>query len=445
MSAHSVKFRSNPEIARASPGAEEELGDLFRDLRLYRPARSRPPFLSVADAAIATTWSFGERSRRCSQHDIIGVGSAYEDDALALTCAVSETVERYCSAVLAGRNFVTAPYRRLAPHAMPTEAVPRCSRTEMADARCRVMPLDADDSIRWYPAVDLTTGREAWVPAALCFTADVGDPFQFWVPISTGCAAHPDWTTAVVNGIVEVCERDTIAIVWEQMLTLPRLDMAVASARAREVLEWYEIQRIQVHLFDATSDLGVPTAYMVDVAPYAGGLRYTVGCSSARTLTSALDRMLKEHAAFRGSLAERAEVERIPASPDEIASVSDGALYMGQPRFGQAFEFLLGKTDRHVEVPADVGETDDPSDVMEVLIGRLAQLGMNVYAADLTTDEARRLNLHVVRVIIPQLQPMSLDPFARFRAHPRLYTAPLSTGHRVRKEHELNPHPQPFA
>ncbi len=71
--------------------------------------------------------------------------------------------------------------------------------------------------------------------------------------------------------------------------------------------------------------------------------------------------------------------------------------------------------------------------------------GCEVVVADLTTDEARQVGAHVVRVLVPELMPLSFAHRARYLAHPRLYRAPAALGHRVHREPELNPHPQPFA
>lgn len=70
---------------------------------------------------------------------------------------------------------------------------------------------------------------------------------------------------------------------------------------------------------------------------------------------------------------------------------------------------------------------------------------MQVIAIERTTRELREVGLTSVNVVIPDLQPMSLAPFAQFKAHPRLYDAPSAMGYPVRSKEELNPWPQPFA
>ena len=78
-------------------------------------------------------------------------------------------------------------------------------------------------------------------------------------------------------------------------------------------------------------------------------------------------------------------------------------------------------------------------------VERLAALGHPVYALDISTDEAVRVGFHVVRVVIPSLQPFSYVYHAQYKAHRRLYEAPRAMGYTVHAEADLNPHPIPFA
>ena len=82
---------------------------------------------------------------------------------------------------------------------------------------------------------------------------------------------------------------------------------------------------------------------------------------------------------------------------------------------------------------------------LRVLLSRLNAAGCQVVAVDCTTDEARDVGFRVVRVLIPELVPLSFTYRARYLAHPRLYTAPARMGHPVLAAPEINPLPQPFA
>jgi ribosomal protein S12 methylthiotransferase accessory factor len=70
---------------------------------------------------------------------------------------------------------------------------------------------------------------------------------------------------------------------------------------------------------------------------------------------------------------------------------------------------------------------------------------MEAFVVDLSTDEALRCGVRIVRVLIPALQPLSFNYRARYLGHPRLYDAPMQMGHPVHQEEQLNHWPQPFS
>lgn len=79
------------------------------------------------------------------------------------------------------------------------------------------------------------------------------------------------------------------------------------------------------------------------------------------------------------------------------------------------------------------------------LLEKLDDAGMSALAVNITTSEAEEAGIHVVRVIIPELMPVSFVHQVRYLAHPRLYDAPAAMGYPVRSEPQLNHYPQPFA
>jgi len=146
-------------------------------------------------------------------------------------------------------------------------------------------------------------------------------------------------------------------------------------------------------------------------------------------------------------------LRRVEPIPDHI-EVEDfhrlhhGASYMAREEQVQAFDFLLGSSNRvsltsiSAKSPASPG--DDCRQALSKILSQLKAMGHSVYAADLSSDEALRVGMRVVRVVIPSLMPFSWVQRARFLGHPRLYAAPKAMGYDVRGENEINPMPQPF-
>ena len=118
---------------------------------------------------------------------------------------------------------------------------------------------------------------------------------------------------------------------------------------------------------------------------------------------------------------------------------------MGRTDHRGAFDFLLNSKDRKPLEEISIGPFENEVTRLHFLCHRLNSLGMDAIAVDLTTDELRDVGLWVVRVVTPELMPMSPIYRARYLGHPRLYEYPEQAGYGSRTEADINPFPQPFA
>jgi ribosomal protein S12 methylthiotransferase accessory factor len=131
-----------------------------------------------------------------------------------------------------------------------------------------------------------------------------------------------------------------------------------------------------------------------------------------------------------------------PSTLDAFNETSHGATYMARAEMEEHFGFLLNGHKR--ESLRELSQKQHSAANLKQVLAALKRRGLAVYAVDLTTDEARRCGMCVVRALIPGLQPLSFNYLAQFRGHPRLYDAPLSMGYPSHNEDRLNPWPQPF-
>jgi ribosomal protein S12 methylthiotransferase accessory factor len=371
---------------------------------------------------------------------IIGSGRAYGDPEHAQLVAISEALERMAFSAI-DRPFVFASAAELGEDAMDLDLVPRCSAREIRQSHHLAVRADKSKPIRWTLAVDLLATREVLIPANMAYLLpSCPPPERFWLPISTGAAAHTSIEAALVNGICEVVERDAIALTWLQRLPLPRLSDECISDDAREVIDWCSDHGIRTHLFDATTDLDIPVVYCVQTTqnPRVSQL---VACAADLDVRSAVLRALLEVMSNRLGLCSRKDQ---PRRYTDFRSATDGAAVMSRQSRRPVFAFLLdGFSDRPATRPASRHFASD-ADRLAFLLRCLAERDMSVFAADLSTREIDEAGYVVVHVVIPQLQPMSLQPLVQYRAHSRVYDAPRKMGMRVLPERQLNPYPQPI-
>jgi ribosomal protein S12 methylthiotransferase accessory factor len=369
-------------------------------------------------------------------------GLTFGDPGQARLIAIAEAAERY-SAQDFQQPMMRAAQHELDGPALDLERIPRCSAREQAVPGCPLRWPDPTAPIRWIRGTDLSNGESTWVPAVMAFygVQDVTPAEHFWYRISTGFAVHSDPAEALVRSICEVIERDSIAVTWLQKLALPVVAGRCLSERAQGVIDWGRRHFIESFLFDATTDMAVPTVFCLLMAPHAIRSAQLVSCATGRTIGAAAEKALLDGCVTWELKQHGGEPA---ASFADFNSITDGARYMARPSRAPAFGFLV--TGAHRRMAPERGSLPEGSaGLLAWLIRSLSVKGMQAIAVDRTTTELAAAGLTAVNVVIPDLQPMSLRPLAQYRAHPRLYSAPVLMGYRSLPEEELNPWPVPFA
>jgi ribosomal protein S12 methylthiotransferase accessory factor len=419
------------------------------------PARQQaaycPPWYYSYAASILSRKD-GEGRHGHSRETVGGGRSDQIETARAVS--VIEAMERTALRTLPDEPL-TAPAHTVAP-AVPLADFPVCSPRELADPRCPLRAPDPSEAIRWVKGVELPHGTPAHLPAVVVYTSrPQHDAEMFWLPISNGAAAGFTWESALLSGILEVLERDIVSTLWLQRLSLPRLPGSLLSPLTKRLVNWCERKYVRAHLFDATTEIGIPTVYCVLEAPHDPVAERVVAASTKFDFDSAA------RAAITEALYLRPLVHRSAENPEEADLLLKGAVWIGGPEGRGALDFLLHDENRHDEnrhdgrdpqgapggntraVPSPPGI--DEKARLRWLVDRCRDAGHRVYAVDLTTPDLRSVGLRVAKAIIPSLQPLNFHPHAQYLGHPRLYTLPGLLGQRALPEEELNPHPQPFA
>ena len=374
---------------------------------------------------------------------LLGAGQSLDNPLLARAIAIVEAAERYAGDEFFNAEPVLAAADDLPGRVADLSVMPQCTESEYSNPPCPLVPFDKSAPISWVTGLELCSGADIWIPCAMvsyCYRRLPAE--RFWYPISTGYAAHTDMRKAMFSAIAEVIERDAAAVTWLQKLPLPRLPEADLGPRAVRLAEWAREHFIDVHLFDATTDLELPVVYVVLRARHDDEVQTNAGCGTGLTLEAAAAKALTEAIGFRHSLTGRATggVGR------EVSELAAGARTMAAPEMADAFGFLLDSpslADTMITDSAPAFAPDEDSALARI-IEILRRRGLEAIAVDRTTTELAAAGLVAVVVVIPGLQPMSLNPFAQFRASERLYQAPRNMGYRVLPLAELNPHPQPL-
>lgn len=355
--------------------------------------------------------------------------------------AIAESIERYCGVHQGSERRCRAAYEDVAERAIrPDEHLGFSARQyderatwNASGLRSRYVPLPfrTDVEVDWTPVHSLTTGREALVVTSHCyFGYESADP-EFARADSNGCAAGSVLEEAILQGTLELVERDAVAIWWYNRLPRPGVHLESArDAYGVRLREAYRSFNRDLWALDLTHDLGIPTfaalSRRVDEGPddiiFGFGSHLDPSVALNRALTEMNQSLLSvpsprggNGAGYRGDADARRWWQEVTV---------DRAPYLAPAR---------------THSPLDVGESpvlasDDLRDDVTLCVERLRERDIELFVLDQTRPD---IDFPVVRVIAPGLRHF----WARLGPG-RLYDVPLAAGHieEPRKESELNRH-----
>ncbi|MFN8075817.1 MAG: TOMM precursor leader peptide-binding protein [Kineosporiaceae bacterium] len=292
--------------------------------------------------------------------------------------------------------------------------------------------FDPDARLEWTPAWSLTHDRKAYLPTAGAF---YGYPQQGRFMInadSNGNAAGTSFEDAVLQGFLELVERDAVALWWYNRLQRPAVDLdAFDDPYVRQLQATYRGLHRDLWCLDLTSDFGIPV----------------VGAFSRRTDKPVEDVLI----AFGAHLDPRIALSRALSELNQflgpVAGIgSDGSgSYVGadaeQIRWWTTATVATHPYLLPSGAPAATPSSWQPMarpDLREdvrLVADLVAAKGMEMFVLDQTRPD---IGLPVVKVIVPGMRHF----WARF-APGRLYDVPVALGWTgaPTPEADLNPFP----
>jgi oxazoline/thiazoline synthase len=349
--------------------------------------------------------------------------------------ALMEAIERYSGIfqgdeIRAKRRFADFPAgQAIAPNKVLLFSDAQLRRHQMptpgsGDFGAIPALFDRSAEMDWSPVWSLRDRRFKYLPTSLLYFFYRGS--AAFAADSNGCAAGNTLEEAIVQGFLELVERDAYAIWWYNRLQRPQLDLSrFDDSYVRDLQRQLAESGRKLWVLDVTSDLGVPTFVAVTHWMQNGRENIEFGSGAHFDTKIALLRALTE-------LNQFLSLGLMGGGTGEKSSL-DGAT----PLCLQDYPYLTpsGKS----LVPADFGLKFgdlDTSEQVSACVRLAKQAGLDFLVLDQTRPD---IEVPVVRVIVPGLRH-----FYRRFGRGRLYDVPIKLGLRDRplKENEFNPiHP----
>jgi ribosomal protein S12 methylthiotransferase accessory factor len=296
--------------------------------------------------------------------------------------------------------------------------------TDSEHAQTIPAPFDPSAEIEWSPLWSLREKRFKYLPTTLLYFFYKG-PAAFLAD-SNGCAAGNTLEEAIIQGFLELVERDAYAIWWYNRLQRPQVDLdQFDESYIRDLQNQLTETGRRLWVLDVTSDLGIPTFVAVthwmqnsqENIEFGSGAHFDARIAMLRALTE-LNQFLSIGLMGGGSGEKSSLDGSTPLRLHDHPFLT--------PQKDSAAQPCLASKRYHV----DTGE-------QVVACVRLAEReGLDFLVLDQTRPD---IGAPVARVVVPGLRH-----FYRRFAPGRLYDVPVKLGWRDRplQENELNPiHP----
>jgi len=344
----------------------------------------------------------------------------------ARTSALCEALERYSGVYQGDEARVRTSLGQLLPAAVPPDKLLGYSETQYrererynarAPDRSRWVPEPFDPSavIDWTPGWSLSHNERRYVPLSYCYAEAPAESGVDYCPTSgNGVAAGNCLEEAILQGLLELIERDAGGIWWYSRARRPAWDLESFDEPFFGALrDDYERLGWELWALDLTHDVGVPVC--AALARNAKANRFAIGFGCHLDARLCVQRALTE----LNQLFEPAGARRAPWEEDRLPSCDFLFPDPGAPSTRAGARPKLGGADLRADIQA--------------CIERIGEDGLEVIVVDKTRPD---IGLSVAQVIVPGLCHF----WPRF-GPARLYRVPRELGW-IRKplvECELNP------
>lgn len=288
--------------------------------------------------------------------------------------------------------------------------------------------FDEQAEIPWTPVWSLTGEQHRLLPTGMLY---YGGPGPAGVAAdSNGCAAGTSRTDAVLQGMLELVERDAVALWWYNRTPLPGVDLGSADPWVRHMREVHTGVDREMWALDLTADLGIPVYAALSRRTGGSHEHILLGFGAHLDPAVALRRAVTELNQGLPALDGLDPAAALAAGDPDLAGWVRTATLAGLPWLAPDPASPAWRPGDHPYLP----RPDLAADVDDVR-GRIEAAGMEVMVLDQTRPD---VGLPVVRVIVPGLRHM----WARFGPG-RLFDVPVRLGRLTRPTAyaDLNPVP----
>lgn len=403
-----------------------------------------PPYLYTA-----TLSNFDFRVASKVERMAAGKGATREE---AIASAIGEATERYCAYHWDPQRTFLAKSGDVQSRCITPQECVLYSDRQYSTFDWPHPRWTPDQEVAWINGVDVCDGATVALPASLSYLVFPPPRMEDYFAPSTsnGLAAGPTLAGATLSGLCEVMERDAMLITWMNRLPAVELKLEDASGIPGRIYRHYAHFGVAVRAFVMPTDLPSTTVMAISFEddPSRPANVAGLGCHPHPGVA-----LLK--ALFELCQGRPAEASRFQTKPpqgrlnhyEDVLTLDDHSAFMSQMNRRHEFEFLWQTGEKKRVEELTNWSTGDAADDLRRCANELASRGHRPAYVELTTPDLVEYGIHVVRVIVPGLQPVHFGHGQERLGGERLFKLPQQLGFAdgVRTVSDLNPCPHPLA
>jgi len=283
------------------------------------------------------------------------------------------------------------------------------SREQVSSLEEKRKELDRGE-YRWIKTKKLPNGEDIYVPAQMVFLSrDFSDEYALRKEqISTGAALGKSGENrAFKTGFLESIERD--AIMGFYLKKIKERKMFDFSDKIQGLIDYLERYQLETHIFDATTDLGIPSIFALTLDYTGLGEAVNVGSSSDLDYEKAIEKSITESIQCR-------RIGRVSKDFLNARSINESEINSLETRLIYWRDLDRIENVRHlIDEKPHVSFKKIPKKKisLEEAIRNISSRDFNILVADITLPELKKQGFEALKVVIPELHTLYLDEGAK--------------------------------
>jgi ribosomal protein S12 methylthiotransferase accessory factor len=361
---------------------------------------------------------------------IVGAGSSLENEEKALYRSLGEFVERYSLSIFNNKDLKQFKYSDVKNKTIPFKEVMKFSEKQLKSRNLKGLIGREDDCFLFTTGRNLLNNKKVLIPAQLIYVSSYFRELKEKIlreSISTGAAASLSLKSAIVKGILEVVERDAFMVYYLNEELGYLLSNLERNPILRNIYNFIQKYNLEIYTFFLPTDIRVYNIMTIIID--RSGLAPAVNCGaySSVSLDKAIIKSIEEALQVCSWIRFCQYFENISPKDENYvikkrgfywSSIEKIPIVMKWIKKSKPIEYSRLKSYFKIDFE---NKFKNKNYLFNFLIQEIDKLNYSIYYKDITNPIFKKYGFKVVKVIIPQLQPLYLDERFKYLGGERIY------------------------